>query len=31
MDSGNKPVWHKFADIADNSNVLFIRSKKKWT
>jgi glycosyltransferase involved in cell wall biosynthesis len=29
MDSGNKPVWHKFADIADNSNVLFIRSKKK--
>ena len=29
MDKGNKPVWHKFADIADNSNVLFIRSKKK--
>ena len=28
MDSGNKPVWHKFADIADNSNVLFVRSFK---
>jgi glycosyltransferase involved in cell wall biosynthesis len=28
MDSGNKPVWHKFADIADNSGVLFVRSKK---
>lgn len=28
MDPGNKPVWHKFADIADNTNVLFVRSKK---
>ena len=28
MDSGNKPVWYKFADIADNRNVLFVRDKK---
>lgn len=28
MDAGNKPVWYKYADIADNSNVLFVRSKK---
>ena len=31
MDAGNKPVWHKFADIANNSNVLFVRSKKNET
>jgi glycosyltransferase involved in cell wall biosynthesis len=29
MDSGNKEAWHKFADIADNRNVLFVRSTKK--
>lgn len=29
MDAGNKKVWHKFADIADNSNVLFVREREK--
>ena len=28
MDEGNKEAWYKFADIADNRNVLFVRSKK---
>lgn len=28
MDQGNKETWYKYADIADNRNVLFVRSKK---
>lgn len=27
MDSVNKKVWHKFAEIANNDNVLFIRER----
>lgn len=26
MDSVNKQAWHKYAEIADNSNVLFVRT-----